>query len=128
MDPLWSFLQPHRRHVDLEAAPKGGGCNMAGFVLVKRVPGTLHFAARSEAHTFDHDLMNMSHIIHSLYYGSKPSVRKYSLLQRLHPAGLKSDWSDKLHDQSFVSEHIQNTHEHYLQVIRIDPISPQAMY
>jgi hypothetical protein len=101
---------------------------MAGFVLVKRVPGTLHFAARSEAHTFDHDLMNMSHIIHSLYYGSKPSARKYSLLQRLHPAGLKSDWSDKLHDQSFVSEHIQNTHEHYLQVIIIDHISPQTMH
>lgn len=88
---------------------------MAGFVLVKRVPGTLHFAARSEAHTFDHSLMNMSHIIHSLYYGSKPSARKYSLLERLHPAGLHSDWSDKLHDQTFVSEHVQNTHEHYLQ-------------
>jgi hypothetical protein len=37
-------------------------------------------------------------------------------LQRLHPAGLSPDWADKLHDQLFVSEHTQSTHEHYLQV------------
>ncbi len=30
--------------------------------------------------------------------------------------GLTSDWADKLHDQLFVSEHTQSTHEHYLQV------------
>ena len=58
-----------------------------GFVLVKKVPGTLHFAARSESHTFEHSWMNMSHVTHSFYFGSRPSARKYGLLQRLHPAG-----------------------------------------
>ncbi len=54
---------------------------------MKKVPGTLHFAARSESHTFEHSWMNMSHVMHSFYFGSRPSSRKYSLLQRLHPAG-----------------------------------------
>mmetsp|Transcript_7864 Transcript_7864/g.23678 ORF Transcript_7864/g.23678 Transcript_7864/m.23678 type:complete len:475 (-) Transcript_7864:539-1963(-) len=109
--------KPHEKHADLEAAPQAGGCNMAGFVLVKKVPGTLHFAARSESHTFDHGWMNMSHVVHSFTFGSRPSVRKYQLLQRLHPAGLETNWADKLHDQAFLSDHAQSTHEHYLQVV-----------
>lgn len=60
----------------------------AGFVLVKKVPGMLHFAARSESHTFDHTLMNMSHVVHSFNFGSRPSLKKYQLLKRLHPAGM----------------------------------------
>ena len=43
----------------------------AGFVLVKKVPGTLHFGARSEGHSFDHVFMNMTHVVHSLYFGSR---------------------------------------------------------
>ncbi len=43
----------------------------AGFVLVKKVPGTLHFAARSEGHSFDHAGINMTHVVHHLYFGSK---------------------------------------------------------
>lgn len=36
--------------------------------------------------------------------------------QRLHPAGLSQDWADKLYGKSFVSDTVQSTHEHYLQV------------
>jgi hypothetical protein len=109
--------QAHIKHADLEAAPRAGGCNMAGFVLVKKVPGTLHFAARSESHTFDHSWMNMSHVIHAFTFGSRPSVRKYQMLQKLHPAGLETEWADKLHGQTHMSDHVQSTHEHYLQVV-----------
>lgn len=108
--------QPHRRHADLASSPKAGGCNMAGFVMVKKVPGTLHFTARSEGHSFDHTWMNVTHVVHQLYFGSRPTPKKYQQLQRLHPAGLTTDWADKLHDQMFVSEHAQSTHEHYMQV------------
>jgi hypothetical protein len=52
-----------------------------GFVLVKKVPGTLHFAARSEGHSFDHTWMNMTHVVHSFYYGTRPTVKKYYQLQ-----------------------------------------------
>lgn len=33
----------------------------AGFVLVKKVPGTLHFVARAPGHSFDYLNMNLSH-------------------------------------------------------------------
>eukprot|EP00197_Chlamydomonas_leiostraca_P009725 CAMPEP_0202865692 /NCGR_PEP_ID=MMETSP1391-20130828/6300_1 /ASSEMBLY_ACC=CAM_ASM_000867 /TAXON_ID=1034604 /ORGANISM="Chlamydomonas leiostraca, Strain SAG 11-49" /LENGTH=473 /DNA_ID=CAMNT_0049545559 /DNA_START=97 /DNA_END=1518 /DNA_ORIENTATION=- len=117
--------QPHRKHHDLSSAPRTSGCNMAGFVLVKKVPGTLHFAARSDGHSFDHAWMNMSHVVHSFYFGNRPTVKKYYQLQRLHPAGLHADWADKLHDQLYVSEHTQSTHEHYLQVV-LTTIEPQG--
>ncbi|KAG2482258.1 hypothetical protein HYH03_018802 [Edaphochlamys debaryana] len=109
--------QPHRKHVALSQAPKNPGCNLAGFVMVKKVPGTVHFVARSEGHSFDHAWMNMTHMIHSFHVGTRPSPRKYQQLKRLHPAGLTSDWADKLHDQFFLSEHTQSTHEHYLQIV-----------
>ncbi|MEW5316314.1 MAG: hypothetical protein WDW38_007693 [Sanguina aurantia] len=108
---------PHRKHAALESSPKSSGCNIAGFVMVKKVPGTLHFTARSDGHSFDHSNMNVTHLIHSFYFGTRPSPRKYQQLQRLHPAGLTADWADKLHDKYFVSESSQITHEHYLQVV-----------
>ena len=54
-------------------------CLPAGFVMVKKVPGTLHFAARSEGHSFDHSLMNMTHLVHQFYIGAKPTPRKYQV-------------------------------------------------
>lgn len=58
----------------------------------------------------------MSHVVHSMYFGARPSPRKYRLLQKLHPLGLETNWSDKLRDQVFLSDSAQSTHEHYLQV------------
>mmetsp|Transcript_19130 Transcript_19130/g.32871 ORF Transcript_19130/g.32871 Transcript_19130/m.32871 type:complete len:478 (+) Transcript_19130:28-1461(+) len=118
--------QPHHKHENLTSAPKSSGCNMAGFVLVKKVPGTLHFGARSDSgHSFDHAWMNMSHVIHSFYFGTRPTVKKFQQLQRLHPLGLSPDWADKLHDQFFLSQHSQDTHEHYLQAV-LTTIEPRV--
>ncbi len=55
--------------------------------MVKKVPGTLHFVARHDAHSFDHTWMNMTHLVHSFNIGTRPSPRKYQQLKRLHPAG-----------------------------------------
>ena len=44
-------------------------------MLVKKVPGTLHFVARAPGHSFDYLNMNLSHMVHYLYYGNKPSPR-----------------------------------------------------
>ncbi|GBF88062.1 disulfide-isomerase [Raphidocelis subcapitata] len=108
---------PHAQHGQLVAAPKVHGCNLAGFVLVKKVPGTLHFTARAEGHSFDHAWMNMTHAVHQLYFGTRPSSRKLWELKRLHPGGLTPDWLDKMAGQLFFSDHAQHTHEHYLQVV-----------
>jgi hypothetical protein len=109
---------PHARHGQLVAAPKVHGCNLAGFVLVKRVPGTLHFVARGEGHSFDFALMNMTHVVHAFYFGARPTPRKLWELRKLHPLGLPANWLDKLAGQRFFSDHPQHTHEHVLQVVK----------
>ncbi|GBF88082.1 disulfide-isomerase [Raphidocelis subcapitata] len=108
---------PHHQHGQLVAAPQVHGCNMAGFVLVKKVPGTLHFTARAEGHSFDHGAMNMSHVVHAFHFGARPSPRKLWELKKLHPGGLTSDWLDKMAGQLFRSDSPQHTHEHWLQVV-----------
>ena len=55
---------------------KTSGCALSGFVLVKKVPGTLHFLAKSPGHSFDHLAMNMSHVVNYFYVGTKPSPRR----------------------------------------------------
>lgn len=108
---------PHRKHLHLEAAPKSSGCNMAGFVLVKKVPGMLRVAPRSQSHSFDHSTLNMTHVVHSFTLGTRPSYKKFKQLKKLHPAGLQQDWADKLYGKTFVSDTSQSTHEHYLQIV-----------
>ena len=44
--------------------------------VLAQVPGTLHFLAKSAGHSFDHQTLNMSHVINYLYFGSKPSPRR----------------------------------------------------
>jgi hypothetical protein len=63
--------------------------------------------------------MNMTHVVHGFYFGTRPTPRKYYELKKLHPLGLNPEWLDKLHGQEFFSEHTQHTHEHYLQVRRV---------
>ncbi len=55
------------------------GCALSGFVLVKKVPGALHFLAKSPGHSFDYQAMNMSHIVNYLYFGNKPSPRRHQV-------------------------------------------------
>ena len=56
---------------------KTAGCALSGFVLVKKVPGALHFLAKSPGHSFDYRAMNMSHVVSYLYFGNKPSPRRH---------------------------------------------------
>jgi len=104
------------------------GCNFAGFVLVKKVPGTLHFVARAPGHSVDFLNMNMSHYVHHLYFGNLPSPRRRRALSTLHPLGLVDDWADKLRGRSFVSPSSGATYEHYMQVVltSIEPRSSPA--
>ena len=65
---------------------KTSGCALSGFVLVKKVPGALHFLAKSPGHSFDYEAMNMSHIVNYLYFGNKPSPRRHQVVKfRLCP-------------------------------------------
>lgn len=107
---------PHVYHPETQKLSAHAGCNLAGFVLVKKVPGTLHFLAKSGGTSFDHNWMNMTHYIHHFYYGMRPSPYRYNFLKKMHPLGLQKDWADKLQNEEFISTNIQSTHEHYIQV------------
>eukprot|EP00873_Tetraselmis_striata_P008725 jgi/Tetstr1/428989/TSEL_018964.t1 len=112
--------QPHGRasHPLTKRVAKTGGCGMAGFVLVKKVPGTIIFNARAPGYSFDHATMNMSHVTHSFMFGSWLYGAKYRTMARMHPGGIESFWGDKMiKDQAFISTNDHSTHEHYLQVI-----------
>ena len=62
---------------------KTTGCALSGFALVKKVPGTLHFLAKSPGHSFDHQAMNMSHVVNYLYFGNRPSPKRRKVWLRL---------------------------------------------
>lgn len=109
--------QPHHFIRGVTRVAKSSGCALSGFVLVKKVPGTLHFLAKSPSHSFDHQDMNMSHVVHYLYAGNKPSPRRRKVLEQLHPLGLKDDWADKLAGQDFTARNALTTFEHYLQIV-----------
>eukprot|EP01023_Acetabularia_acetabulum_P037183 TRINITY_DN3520_c0_g1_i4.p1 TRINITY_DN3520_c0_g1~~TRINITY_DN3520_c0_g1_i4.p1 ORF type:complete len:504 (-),score=68.91 TRINITY_DN3520_c0_g1_i4:2189-3580(-) len=121
-DALLEFFEStitgkHKFSGTLQRVTKAEGCNFAGFVLVRKVPGTMHFHFNSGSHSFDHSLVNTTHVIHSFYYGMKPSPFRQKQLERLHPLGLNPDWADKLKERKFMSLSELTTHEHYLQVV-----------
>ena len=97
---------------------------LSGFVLVKKVPGTLHFHMRSEGHSFETEDIDVSHVVHSFTFGNRPSPKRMRTLARLHPGGLAKDWADKLADQSFLSQQAEYTHEHFIQVCCCAPSFP----
>jgi hypothetical protein len=75
--------QPQQRMALVPAVPADAKCKavclLAGFVLVKKVPGTLHLLAKSPGHSFDFVAMNMSHVVHQWFFGNKPSPRRRSV-------------------------------------------------
>ena len=83
-----SYLKPHFPNPELlccagrgvSRVAKTTGCALSGFALVKKVPGTLHFLAKSPGHSFDHQAMNMSHVVNYLYFGNRPSPKRRKVL------------------------------------------------
>jgi len=53
---------------------KGEGCNVHGYMIVKRVPGNFHLSAHAHSHLlslfFSNDAMNLSHVVHELTFGT----------------------------------------------------------
>lgn len=60
---------------EVKSAVRGVGCNLAGYVMVKKVPGTLHFTARAPGHSVDYLAMDLSHQFGQFYFGVHPSAK-----------------------------------------------------
>lgn len=132
-DSLLSFVdslapsagRPHYYVRGMQRVAKSNGCALSGFVLVKKVPGTLHFLPKSPGHSFDYHSINMSHTVGYMYYGNKPSPRRRKALEQYHPMGLTEDWADKMANQAFNSKNQRTTFEHYMQVV-LTSVQPSA--
>lgn len=97
-------------------APKSGGCNVEGFVLVKKVPGNLMVTAHSPSHSFDASTMNMTHSIRRLSFGRQLTKRKQEMVERLRPVRAAGP-SGRLEGHTFLSNHDNVTHEHFMQIV-----------
>eukprot|EP00735_Rhodelphis_limneticus_P006941 TRINITY_DN19415_c0_g1::TRINITY_DN19415_c0_g1_i1::g.7853::m.7853 TRINITY_DN19415_c0_g1::TRINITY_DN19415_c0_g1_i1::g.7853 ORF type:complete len:489 (-),score=119.19,sp/Q69SA9/PDI54_ORYSJ/40.12/2e-119,COPIIcoated_ERV/PF07970.7/6.1e-30,ERGIC_N/PF13850.1/3.4e-29,Thioredoxin/PF00085.15/1.5e-13,Thioredoxin_2/PF13098.1/0.031,Carn_acyltransf/PF00755.15/0.15,Carn_acyltransf/PF00755.15/8.5e+02 TRINITY_DN19415_c0_g1_i1:803-2116(-) len=90
----------------------GYGCQMDGFVKVKKVPGNIHFSAHSLTQTIDASNMDMSHQIHHFSFGPILTDKEVSSLPQV-----VRDSIHRLDGRAYLSEKINTTHDHYLKVL-----------
>ncbi|CAE8710072.1 unnamed protein product [Polarella glacialis] len=95
------------------------GCRLRGHLDVPRVPGTLHFEARSASdYQLNYAYTNVSHTVNHLSFGrpgGHPSDTE--LLLSLLPAGYAAQQAQPLEGRSFVSEHFHLAAHHYVKVV-----------
>ncbi|GJP32355.1 hypothetical protein CLOM_g16952 [Closterium sp. NIES-68] len=111
---------PNRRR-----APQAAGCQIEGFVLVKKVPGNLMVHANSPSHSFDAAAMNLSHVVHHLSFGRQLPARKRQHVERLMPLLHLKD--GRLNNHTFTSQHERVTHEHFLQLVLTEVRRPSFL-
>lgn len=102
-------------HADVRRAPQSSGCNIEGFVLVKKVPGNLMVSAHSGAHSFDASTMNMTHWVYHFSFGRPLTRKKQHQVERLLPH--LPDNQARISNHFFKSGHDNVTHDHFLQVV-----------
>ena len=105
------------------------GCAMSGYVEVKRVPGNFHVQFTHESFNFENSLINATHAINHFSFGT-PQPKSTRLWMEFmeskleqkqldgvpHPHALFHD-IDTLDGTVFISDHIDRTYEHFIQVI-----------
>jgi len=97
------------------------GCNVAGRLMVKRVPGNFHLNLHSPRYSHDHELVNASHTVHRLNFGdpvTEHRIQNIMYLQGSLPDGLQSDFlTDHLDNKVFIAQMKNYTYVHYLKVV-----------
>jgi len=93
------------------------GCNVAGRLMVKRVPGNFHLQLHSPRYSQDNELVNASHTVHRLNFGDPISEHKLRRMASM-PDALRDDIeSDHLDGKVFMSNMKNYTYVHYLKVV-----------
>ena len=107
-------LDDHEHAKTVTTSP---GCRLNGFVMVNKVPGTIHIHQSSDFHTFDHENVNMTHFVHKFKFGHDLTKAQLNVVERRKKENEQKGRS-KLQDRLFVSDKGNLTHEHYLQVVK----------
>ena len=88
------------------------GCLIAGFVMVKKVPGSLAIAAHSKFHSIATNVINTSHAVTHFSFGKVPprSIRS-PVMKGAYQA------ANRMGKTSWVTSGMNMTHEHYIKVV-----------
>ena len=106
-------LQEHKAKGEMKEIK--GGCQLAGFLLVNRVPGNFHIEARSKSHNINPTLTNVSHIVHDLTFGP-PMTRDYRKQLKRLPREFRQLTSPLSNSAHTVDAKHQAPH-HYMKVV-----------
>jgi thiol-disulfide isomerase/thioredoxin len=92
------------------------GCQMAGHLMLDRVPGNFHIQARSAHHDLVPHMTNVSHIVHHLSIGEPIVQRLVTTGQRVIPAEVKSKLSP-MDGNIYLTQELHEAYHHYLKVV-----------
>jgi len=92
------------------------GCQIAGHLMLDRVPGNFHIQARSPHHDLVPHMTNVSHEIHHLSIG-EPMVEKMLLTNKVDvPADVKRKITP-VDGNVYVTRDLHEAYHHYLKVV-----------
>ncbi len=96
------------------------GCMIFGVLQVQKVPAKLVISLASETHSFDHEAINTTHHINHLIFGDSiwtlnPGYLK-SVATKLN-TNEKMEYIRSTEDQFFLSQDVNTTHEHYIEMV-----------
>lgn len=95
------------------------GCQISGFLLVDRVPGDFHLQARSPKHDFEAHMINVSHEVHHLSFGSPGVENEIKYGHTLAPPGFLARLSP-MDGNVYVTRNEHEAYHHYLKIISTD--------
>jgi len=107
-----------RIHEANSAHQQNTGCNLVGFLMLNRVPGNFHILARSENHNMNPAMANLSHVVHSLYFGNSMTARVSRMVSNL-PTYLFSSQSNisPMNGNAYSADSLHKAYHHYLKVV-----------
>jgi hypothetical protein len=92
------------------------GCQMAGHLMLDRVPGNFHIQARSAHHDLVPHMTNVSHIVHHLSIGEPIVQRLVDTGQRVVPDEVKSKLTP-MDGNIYLTQELHEAYHHYLKVV-----------
>jgi len=93
------------------------GCQIAGHLQVRKVPGSLKFVLHSPDHDHEASLINASHIVNEFWFGDPLSQRDRKKLAPSDVAELDSPTSHLIERLPFTAAQPGHAHVHYLKVV-----------
>eukprot|EP00736_Rhodelphis_marinus_P007490 Rmarinus@m.8495 len=90
----------------------GFGCMADGFVMVKKVPGNVHFSAHASGASINPSLMDVSHYVHHFSFGKPLADEDLGKLNDMTKSSMH-----RMDGQAYTSTKTNITHDHFLKVL-----------